>query len=92
MNVVPGELAAHEVLGRAGWVDWSLEPTSRMANSHRARRIDQCWLSQDMQARLEGVTVDWYSGLCTHALQEGTFREGEAAAFTAWQIGDKGPI
>jgi hypothetical protein len=44
-----------------------------------------------MQGRLEGVTVDWYSGLCTHALQGGIFREGEAAAYTAWQIGDKGP-
>ena len=63
LNVEPGELADHEVLSRAGWVDWSLEPTSRTANSRRGRRLDQCWLSQDMQARLEGVTVDWYSGL-----------------------------
>ena len=35
--------------------------------------------------------MDWYSGLCTHALQRGTFREGEPAAFTAWQVRDKGP-
>ena len=90
-NVAPGDLAVHEVLGRAGWVDWSAEPTCKTANSHQARRIDQCWLSQDMQARVEGVAVDWYSGLCTHALQRGTFREGEPAAFTAWQVRDKGP-
>jgi endonuclease/exonuclease/phosphatase (EEP) superfamily protein YafD len=90
-NVAPGDLAVHEVLGRAGWVDWSEEPTCKTANSHQARRIDQCWLSQDMQARVEGVAVDWYSGLCTHALQRGTFREGEPAAFTAWQVRDKGP-
>ena len=44
-----------------------------------------------MQARLEGVAVEWYSGLCTHALQRGTFREGEPAALTVRQAGDKGP-
>ena len=47
-NVEPSGLDVHEVLGRAGWADWSLEPTYRTANSQRSRRIDQCWLSGEM--------------------------------------------
>ena len=91
-NVEPSGLDVHEVLGRAGWADWSLEPTCRTANSQRSRRIDQCWLSEEMQARLCGpVLVDWFSGLCTHALQEGSFREGKPSSFVCWQVGDKGP-
>ena len=92
LNVEPGGLDVHEVLGRAGWVDWSSEPTCRTANSQRIRRIDQCWISGEMQTRLSGpVLVDWFSGLCTHALQEGTFREGKPSSYVCWQLGDKGP-
>ncbi len=45
-----------------------------------------------MQAHLCGpVFVDWLSGLCTHALQEGSLREGKPSSFVCWQVGDKGP-
>ncbi len=43
-----------------------------------------------MHARLIEVRVDWASGLCTHALQEGTFQEGQPGSFDSWPLGDSG--
>ena len=57
LNFEPDGLDVHAVLGRTGWADWSVEPTCRTANSHRSRRLDQCWLSEEMQARLSGSVV-----------------------------------
>ena len=92
LNVEPDGLDVHAVLGRTGWADWSVEPVCRTANSHRSRRLDQCWLSEEMQARLSGsVHVDWFSGLCTLALQEGAFREGKPSSYVSWQLGEEGP-
>ena len=44
-----------------------------------------------MQARSAEARVDWASGLCTHALQEGTFEGGQPSSFDSWQLGDRGP-
>jgi hypothetical protein len=90
-NVESAELAVFELLARAGWADWCLDPTCVTANSRQSRRIDQVWLSGEMQARLTQTRVDWVSGLCTHALQEGVFEEGQPGSFDSWQLGDSGP-
>ncbi len=90
-NVEPSELATCEVLARAGRADWSLEPTCETANSRQSRRIDQVWISGEMQARLAEVRVDRASGPRTHALQEGTFEGGQPSSFDNWQLGDRGP-
>ena len=80
-----------ELLARAGWADWSVEPTCKAANSSTLRRQDQVWLSSEMQVRLESVNVSWSSGLATHALQEGRFQRGDPDSFKAWVLGDSGP-
>ena len=90
-NAVAKDLDACELLARAGWADWSLEATCTTANTRHSRRVDQVWLSGEMQARLGEVRVEWASGLCTHALQEGTFEEGEPSSYDSWQLGDPGP-
>ncbi len=90
-NAEPAEFAVCEVLARAGWADWSLEPTCETANMRQSRRIDQVRISGEMQVRLTGVRVDWVSGLCTHALQEGTLAEGQPSSFDSCQLGDRGP-
>ena len=41
LNVTPGELAVQQLLARAGWADWFVEPTCITANSKEDRRIDQ---------------------------------------------------
>ncbi len=47
-------LGALSELGRAGWADWGSEPTCITANKV-PRRIDQVWISPELQARLEKV-------------------------------------
>ncbi len=44
-----------------------------------------------MEARFQGVDVDWASGLRTHALQAGLFRSGEPDKFNSWKLDDPGP-
>ena len=85
------DIAASDLFARAGWEDWSREPTCQTRNSVKARRKDQVWISSEMQARLQEVRVDWASGLKTHALQQGVFKSGEPDKFTAWLVGDTGP-
>jgi hypothetical protein len=75
------ELGILSELGRAGWADWGWEPTCITANSKVPRRIDQVWVSPEMQARLQEVELTWAPGLKTHALQHGTFRSGPAEQF-----------
>jgi hypothetical protein len=83
--------AASELFARAGWADWSEEPTCLTANSTRSRRKDQVLISSEMQTRLQEVHVDWAVGLKTHALQQGLFRSGEPDRFMSWNLGDPGP-
>jgi hypothetical protein len=73
-NAEQRELGALSELGREGWADWGSEPTCVTANSKWPRRIDQVWISPEMQARLQAVELTWAAGLKTHALQQGTFR------------------
>jgi hypothetical protein len=91
LNAEQQELGALSNLGRAGWADWSAEPTCITANCKTPRRIDQVWLSPEMQARWQSVSISWVDGLKTHALQRGTFREGPADQYQQWVLGDAGP-
>ena len=78
-------------LRRAGWADWGSEPTCITAATIRPKRIDQAWLSPEMQARLVEVQLSWSEGLETHAWQQGLFRGGPADQFQQWVQGDPGP-
>ena len=90
-NTSVADLPVGELLARAGWADWSAEPTCKFANSHTCRRQDQVWLSTEMQVRLGDVQVSWSSGLKTHALQTGEFQGGDPEKFQSWTLGDSGP-
>ncbi len=90
-NVEVPELPICELLSRAGWAGWSVEPTCQTASSARCRRRDQVWISCEIQARLLEVHVGWASGLKTHALQKGFFAEGEPYRFQCWTPGGSGP-
>jgi hypothetical protein len=90
-NAEQHELGIVVVLGRAGWADWGSEATCITANTKRPRRIDQVWVSPEMQARLLKVELSWATGLKTHAWQQGEFRSGEPDKFMKWHLGDAGP-
>jgi hypothetical protein len=91
LNAEQHELGILSELGRAGWADWGSEPTCVTANSKVPRRIDQVWVSPELQARLEKVELTWAAGLKTHGLQQGIFRSGLADQFRQWQLEDAGP-
>ncbi len=65
-----------EELGRAERADWGSGPTRVTANAKRPRRIDQVWVSLEMQAGLLNVDPSWDIGAKTHAWQQGLFRAG----------------
>ncbi len=52
------------------------EPTGITVNAKRARRIDQVWVSPEMQARLLDVEQSWAPGIKIHAWPQSDFRAG----------------
>ncbi len=90
-NAERHELGVFEELTRAGWADWSEEPTCITANAERRRRIDRVWLCPEMQVRLLEVEALWSTGLKIDGLQQGIFRSGEPDKFKGWKLGDPGP-
>ncbi len=80
INAEQKELSTVEELGRAGWAEGS-EPTCVTANTKRPRRIDQVWVSPEMQARLLNVELSWPTGIKTHAWQQGVFKAGPPDQF-----------
>ena len=91
LNAEEQELSCTSELRRAGWADWSQEATCITAGTKVPRRIDQAWISPEMQARLVEVQLSWAMGLKTHAWQQGSFRSGPADTFPQWVPGDAGP-
>ena len=85
------QLPVVQELLRAGWADWGSEPTCITAGTKRPRRIDQAWMSPELQARLQAVELSWAEGLKAHAWQQGTFRGGPAEQFAQWVQPDAGP-
>ncbi len=90
-NAEEHEVGSLMELKRAGWADWGSEATCVTAGTKRPRRIDQAWLSPELQARLQGTTLSWAEGLKVHAWQQGCFRGGLADTFPQWVAGDDGP-
>ncbi len=91
LKVERHEIGIAEELARAGWAHWGEEPTCITANTMRPRRIDQVWLSPEMQVKLQDVELRWATGLKTHVLQQGVFHSGEPDKFQGWKLGDAGP-
>jgi hypothetical protein len=91
LNAEEQELSCTSELRRAGWADWGREATCITAGTKVPRRIDQAWLSPELQARLLEVQHSWAMGLKTHAWQQGSFRSGPADTFPQWVPGDAGP-
>ena len=90
-NAEQQELPVVQELLRAGWADWGSEPTCITAGTKKPRRIDQAWMSPELQARLQAVELSWAEGLKAHAWQQGTFRGGPAEQFAQWVQPDAGP-
>ena len=91
LNAEEQELSCTSDLRRAGWADWGREATCITAATKVPRRIDQAWMSPELQARLLDVQLSWAMGLKTHAWQQGSFRSGPADTFPQWVPGDAGP-
>ena len=74
LQVLPvGELRLSAVCA-----DLSVEPTCEAANPDTYRRLDQVWLSSEMQVRLIDIGVSWSSGFkpmnCSEESLEGRAR------------------